>query len=310
MPFPTSEKGTGTYQKTRALVTTGSNNAWLQPSGSELWNVTIKNIAFVGNSSTTWLGGGSTVLWVMHLNNLSFSAFRTVLGNQAAKLLINLCLIDGWMSFNNSYNGGAHIGGSDNSLFMGMTNIDSGTAFASAGSANGQYHLWCDYLEKTYIGPIYVTCEGAWNGIRVSGPSNPITSGGSNLGGPLWISGAKVEGRNAGAPCNGANVRVEGGTLIMRDSWLGYGMASPSTPGHSPQDAGIVHQTGGQLGIYGCTYDKATSVAESVPLLYSAGGIARIKDTFRCSKGGAWTALPRYQAAGGTITADDTMQAA
>lgn len=265
-------------------------------SGSQQWDVAIRNIAFTGSPTTQFMGG-TAVIWCMNLRDCSWSGFKSILGSQATKLLVNLCLFDGWLSFHNSYSGAIHIGGSDNALFLGMTNIDAGTAFNSAGSANGQYHLWLDNIEKTTIGPIYLTAEGAWNGIRVSGQGNPATSGGSNLGGPLWITGAKIEGRNAGAPCNGSLIRVEGGELHLRDTWLGYAMASPSTPGHSPTDAGVVHQTAGQLLLDGVTYDRATGVAESVPLVYSAGGESHVNHITRGSKGGAWTGRPRVSGA-------------
>jgi len=280
-------------------VSTPVGATWLSANGgvrnaAQQWDVTIRNIAFIGTSTTQWLGG-TAVMWALNLRDCSWSAYKSILGNQTTKLLLNLSLLDGWLSFNNCYNGAMRIGGSDNNLFMGMTNIDSGTAFNTAGSANGQYHLWLDFMEKTAIGPIYMTAEGGWNGIRVDGAAYNAT--GSNLGGPLWVNGAKIEGRNAGAPCNGSLVRITGGGINFRDSWFGYAMASPATPGHSPQDAGVIHQSGGWVLVDGCHYDKATSVAETVPFLYTNGGYARISNQFRGGKGGAFTGLPRVSIA-------------
>lgn len=293
--------------KSRATVNT--NGVWLSCSGgarssSQQWDVTIRNIAFTGSSNTQWMGG-SAIIWCMNLRDLSWSSFKSILGSQASKLLINLCLFDGWLSFNNSYNGAIHIGGSDNNLFMGMTNIDSGTAYLAPGGSNGQYHLWLDGLEKTQIGPIYVTCEGGWSAIRVSGPAYNTVS--SNLGGPNWIYGAKIEGRNKDDSSNGNIIRVDGGSLIVRDSWIGYGMKSPSSTGHSPVDAGVVHQTGGQVSLLGCSYDRATGVAETVPFLHQSGGSAALRDITIGAKGGVWTGKPRY--AGSTVRADDSVQA-
>jgi hypothetical protein len=295
----------------KTVVQMGGSGTWLSAeggfdtsSGNRNWDVTIRNISFLGTSSKQWMGSSNgTVVWCMNLRDCSWSGFKSVLGSQATALKLNLCLFDGWLSFNNSYNGAIHIGGSDNTLFIGMTNIDSGTGFLSPGGSNGQYHLWLDYMEKTTIGPIYLTAEGGWNGIRVSGPATNV--GGSNLGGPLWITGAKIEGRNANAACNGAIIRVEGGQLHVRDTWVAYGMKSPATPGHSPQDAGVIHQTGGQLLVDGCTYDHATSQSETVPFVYSSGGMARVSNTFIGSKGGIWTGKPRVQGSG--IVADDSV---
>jgi len=300
----------GSRGTTKTRVTVNTNGVWLQAngsvrSGSQNWDVTIRNIAFTGTSSTQWMGG-SAVIWCMNLRDLSFSGFKSILGSQSSKLLINLCLLDGWLSFNNSYNGTIHVGGSDNNLFMGMTNIDSATAYLSPGGSTGQYHVWLDGLEKTQIGPIYLTAEGGWGGIRVSGTAYNTTS--SNLGGPNWIYGAKIEGRNAGASSNGNLIRVDGGSLIVRDSWLGYAMSSPSSQGHSPQDAGVVHQTGGQVSLLGCTYDRASGVAETVPLLYQTGSSSRaaLQDITIGAKGGTWSAKPRYN--GSNVRADDSVQ--
>lgn len=299
--------GTKGAFKTRVLNKGG--NTWLSASGggrsgSQNWDVTIRNIAFEGNSTTQWMGG-SAVIWCMRLADISFSGFKSILGSQATKLLINLCLFDGWLSFHNSYNGAIHIGGSDNALFLGETNIDSGTAFAPGGA--NQYHLWMDSLEKTTLGPLYTTGEGAWGCIRVTGNAAPWNaSGSSNLGGPIWITGAKIEGRNAGAPSNGNLIRVEGGELHLTDTWLGYAMANPSATSRVPVDGGVVHQTGGTVVMDKVTYDKATAASPDTPLLYATGGESIVRNITRGSKGGSWgTSRPRV--AGVTFN-DETTQ--
>lgn len=289
-----SSKGTQ-----RTQVRTPVNGVWLSLNGgarsaSQNWDVTVRQVAFVGSSGAQWMGGNA-VAWCMNLRDCSWSGFRSVLGSQSQKLLLTLCLFDGWLSFNNSYTGAIHIGGSDCALFLGMTNIDSSTAHAAAGGSNGQYHLWLDYMSKSNIGGIYLTAEGAWNGVRVTGNDQNM---------PVWITGAKIEGRNAGRPCHGSLVRVEGGALTLRDTWLGYAMAYPSFPGHSPQDAGVVHQSGGQVLLGGVTYDRAAGVPESVPLLYSSGGEAHVQHVFRGTKGGVWANRPRVT---GNVTHDSTV---
>lgn len=297
--------------KTRVLNKGG--NTWMSASGggrsgSQNWDVTIRNIAFEGNSSTQWMGGAA-VIWCMWLSNLSFSGYKSILGSQATKLLINLCQFDGWLSFHNSYNGAIHIGGSDNALFLNETNIDSGTAFAPSGT--NQYHLWLDSMEKTTLGPLYTTGEGAWGCIRVTGNANPANANGSsNLGGPLWIYGAKIEGRNAGAPCNGNLIRVEGGQLQLSQLWLGYAMANPSATGRTGTgnaDEAVVHHTGGVLMLTDVCYDKATAASLDVPLVKSFNGAeSHVKGITRGSKGGNWgTSRPRVS---GVTYADTTVQ--
>jgi len=304
--YSNAEKGPANMT---CLVTLNGGNAWLTaPASVATFDVYIGQIAFKGTSSTQFMASSATQpLYCILLRDLSFSGFKSVLGSQAAKMLITAAQFDGYWEVNNSYNGAIHLGGSDNTLWPAGMLLDSATAYLSPGGSNGQYHLWLDGLEKTSIGPIYITAEGGWGGIHITGAGIGSTS--NNQGGPLVFSGGmKCEGRNAGAPCNGSLVRIDGGIVVLRDAWISYGMASPATPGHNPQDAGIVHQTAGQLVMSGCTYDTATGVVETVPFLYGAGGEARISAQMRASKGGVWTGLPRYQAAGGTINADTSVQ--
>jgi hypothetical protein len=288
-------------------VNTPVGSTWLNVnggirSGSECWDVTVRNIAFNGSSSTNWMAGPA-IMWMMNLRDVSFANYKAVLGTQSQRLGIDGCVFDGFISINAPYGGSVHIGGSDNFLFLGGTNIDGAPAYNTAGGANGQYHLWFDFLEKSVIGPMYLTCEAGWNGIRVTGPD--WNTGGSNLGGPVVITGAKIEGHNASRPCNGANIRVEGGMLLLSDCWVSYGMASPSTPGHSPQDAGMIHQTAGYVAVRGGVYDHTASVAETVPFLYQSGGKATVKDMVTGSKGGTWSGLPRVT--GSNIRIDDSV---
>ncbi len=296
----------------RTQVSVSGSGTWLSANGgirkaSENWDVAIRNISFTGSSGKQFMGGAA-VLWCMNLRDCSWSGWSSVLGSQATKLLVNLCLFDGWLSFHNSYHGEIHIGGSDNTLFVAMTNIDGNIGYLSPGGSTGQAHLWLDYMEKTTIGPIYSTGEGGWTCIRVTGPAfNTVVGQNGNLGGPIWITGAKLEGRNITDACNGSIIRVEGGQLHLRDTWVSYGMKNPTAMGHSPTDAGMIHQTGGQLLVDGCTYDRATGVLETVPFVYSAGGKARVSNIFTGSKGQAWTGLPRVDSAGGTVTADTSV---
>ena len=67
----------------------------------------------------------------------------------------------------------------------------------------------------------------------------------------------------------------------------------------------MIHQSGGQLLVSGCTYGRATATAETVPFVYSAGGKARVSDIFTGSQAGAWVGLPRVTGSG--ITADNSV---
>jgi hypothetical protein len=282
------------------------NGSWFRnPLNSDVYSVSLHNMSFTGGGAAAGpniLGqNGSGTWYCLSMRDIFTSSLRTVLGTQSTKLLITAANFTGDWEVNNCYNGAFHMGGSDNTLWTDGMLLDSGTAFATAGSSNGQYHLWCDSLDKTFIGPLYITAEGAWNGIRVSGP---VYNNGATNQGVLWMRGLRVEGRNPGAPCNGALIRVEGGMMNLRDSWIAYGMDSPSTPGHSPTDAGCIHQTAGAVLLDGITYDRVTSQAETVPFAYCNGGQMRVQNIWSASRGGTWAGLPRVDQAAGTVIAD------
>ena len=297
--YSNAERGTANMA---CQVTCNGGGTWLTVPAGTTWDVSIGQLCFKGSSTTQWIGGPG-LLYCCLMRDLSFSGFSSVLGSQATKLLMTACQLDGWWEVNNSYHGAIHLGGSDDTLFPNGCLLDSATAFygTTAGNSAGQSHLWCDYLEKSYIGPMYITAEGNWGGVRVTGPG--LNSGGSNLGGPVWFGpGLRVEGRNAGAPCNGALIRVEGGIVDLRGIWASYAMANPSAfTNRTPVDAGVIQLIDGQLNIDGATYDRATGVAESVPFVHQTGGELRAVSIWRGSKGGAWTGRPQVVSTGGTV---------
>jgi hypothetical protein len=274
---------------------------------ADLFGISFGQLSFTGGSNSSILtqSSGAGTLYCLQMRDISANGLRSILGTQTQKLTITAATFDGggW-EINNCYNGAFHLGGSDNTLWPDGCLLDSGTAFNTAGSAAGQYHLWCDFLEKTYIGPVYITCEGNWGGLKVSGPA--YNAGGSNSG-LIMVNGAKIEGRNPSAPCNGANVLVTGGMALFQHCWFAYGMSSPSSMGHTPTDAGVIHQTAGIVDLSRCIYDRTSSQAETVPLGYSAGGLMDVEKIRFGSRGGTWTGLPRVDGAGGTVTADTTV---
>jgi hypothetical protein len=226
---------------------------------------------------------------------MSCSGLRNLIGSYTTKVIMTACVFDGarW-EINNCYDTAIHVGGSDCFFFMSGALLDSGTAFNVSGSATGHPHLWFDYIEKAHVGPIYMTTEGPWGGILVSGPAYN-TGTPSNLGGPVKFYGGIWEGRNAGAPCDGSVFRQDGGIVAIRDVWVGYGMNSPASQGHSPQDAGMMHVRGsGRMVLDGVTYDRATGLAETVPCVYyESGSKVRVSNAFVGWKGGTWSGLPR-----------------
>lgn len=284
--YSNPERGSG--NKSTMRITLSMTGAWITSNGTN-YQVSLHNLAFGGSSNANVLSG---TFYCLSMRDIFSSGLKSILGTQASKILLTAANFSGDWEINNCYNGAFHMGGSDNTFWTDGMLLDSGTAFGNSGSANGQAHLWLDGMEKSYIGPLYITCEGLWTGVKVDGPAFGSTS--NNQGGPLVIHGAKIEGRNAGAPSNGAVVRQNGGGLILRDCWLAYGMNSASTPGRTPVDAGLVHHEAGQLLVDGCAYDRATGVAETVPFVYTnSNADAVVTGIQRYSKGGTWTGRPR-----------------
>jgi len=287
---------------------------WFDNSAAaDTYSVSFGNLAFVGGSSASVMTqSGSKTMYCLYMHNISSSGLKSVLGTQASKLLITAAAFDGgaW-EINNCYTSAFHLGGSDNTLWTDGCLLDSGTAFLALYSATGQAHLWLDYCEKTYIGPMYITCEGGWSGVKVDGPA--YNTGAVTNGGTVSINGAKIEGRNAAAPCYGAVVRVTGGLLTLNDCQISSGMSSPATMGNTPTDAGVIMQTGGRLIVTGGTYDRATGQAETVPFIYNTGaGVScRVRDISVTTKGGTWTGLPRVDTTNTSSTGvvDDTVTA-
>jgi hypothetical protein len=275
----------GGAAKSAMRITLGMTGAWITSNGTN-YQVSLHNLAFSGGSQANVLSG---TYYCLSMRDIFSSGLKSVLGTQSSKLLITAANFTGDWEINNCYNGAFHIGGSDSTLWTDGMLLDSGTAFNSSGNANGQYHLWCDGMDKSYIGPLYVTCEGGWGGVRFSGPAIDTVT--TNQG-VMIMNGAKVEGRNPGQPCNGANVRVDGGNVTLRDCWISYGMANTSSFGAG--DVGVINHTAGTLTVDGCQYDRATGVATSTPYVYtSSNGDVIVSAIKRASRGGSWgTARP------------------
>lgn len=281
--------------KMGSRITLSMNGPWFHNNGIDVFSATFRNLSFVGTgTNATVLGQAGSGGWSnLSMSGIYASALRSVLGTQATKVSITGASFTGDWEVNNCYNGAFHLGGTSNVLWSDGMLLDSGTSFNSTGGAAGQFHIWCDGLDKSYIGPVNVIAEGNWGAIRVTGSAFNSTS--ASQGGPVTFNGLRIEGRSPTAPCNGSLVRVEGGIVELNSCWLGYAMSSPTSMGHSPADAGVVHHSGGQLDVAGCTYDRASSVAETVPFVYTASNAdCIINRTKRAARGGTWTGRPRF----------------
>lgn len=277
----------------------GSGTWWVLPGGNT-YDVYMGGLCFQGNINSQFMAAPKgTVLWTSVFEDLGFNLWKHVLGNPSdmenTKFYNTAILMTGWFNTNNSYSTAYTLGGSDSNLFMDGGLLDSPPDKMDPTA----YHMILNYQEKTHVGPIYNTAETA-SGIRIDGSVN--TSG-------LVISGAgRVEGRNAGQPCKGSNIRITGGTHTIRDYWVAYGGSAFNTTGHSGE-GGIITQTGGDMLYDGIWYDRAYTVAETVPFIYVSGGKARVRNVRVGTKGGTWTGLPRvYRGGSAVVDADNSVQ--
>lgn len=251
---------------------------WINPSVTK-WNIRISNIDFTGTSSTVFLNSPTQTLWCMHLHNLSFNLFSSVIGTPANKAFMTGCQLTGRWDVANSYDTAFHFGGSDNDLFMGGMYIDSGV---TSGVTDGTPHIHCDYMSKSTIGPIYSTSLNNWTGLLVSGSS---TYGQGLTLGP----GARIEGKNNSEYCRGATIRVNGGSLTIFQCAVNFGMGASNARG----DAGTIHHAGGNLSIFGMNHARADGVSQDTPVVYSTGGRLEVHGIDISTQGGnTWTDRP------------------
>lgn len=275
---------------TATKITCTGSGAWMtsveDAKPGQSWNVSIEGIAFKGNSNLSWWLTGSIVCWIYNIRDCSMSGFKTVYGSQSSKLLINACTFDGYHNINNSYQGAINIGGSDNSLWIDGLLLDSTTAALAAGGASNQFHMTLSSLSKTTIGggDLYITNEGGWGGIKVTG---------GGTGGPIIFNGlAIVEGRNAGAPGTNASVRIDGGWSVFNNLWASF------TSGVSPYQ-----QTAGLAVIKNASYMPATAP----PTYWGTVSGGRLKATDGFSYVSSTPAnLAIGRSGTGVVTADST----
>jgi len=265
--------------------------AWLSlgTSGAAPWNWKFDAINFVGSGSNTQFlsAPSSTVpLSGATFGHLTFQNFKGVLGNDTEAAYLYICSIIGYWNVLSCLDSPIYIGGSDNRTLwpLGM-NLGSGTMGPVNNGGGGRYLVKLKGLSNTNIGPIYVTADNGWRGMKVNGSSQH--------GRGVAVTGAIIEGRNATDPCEGNLIRVEGGAIAFRDVQVDCGMTNPG-----PTEHGMVEILGtdSQVILDGMTFTHAAGVANTVPCVYASGQprqvTVRIRNTQRGLRPGgvAWGA--------------------
>jgi len=290
-----------TPYSTFVKISTGGDVAWLRLPASTLFGCYIGNAAFEGTSSSVFMDSAadfSGVLWTSVIENVGFSAFKHVFGTPSKRLALDAVIFRGFWNINNSYDVAVTIGGSDNQLWTDGCLLDTGDPFTSSSVV---YHLNLDYMEKTFIGPMYITAERYPAGIRINGAGNQAG---------LTFHGLRIEGRNKTESSYGSVIRIEGGRNVFRDCWIAYAYSDNASSPRS-NEGGMVSCLGGETLFDGCTLDKATGYSESDPAFYASGSGTKIRvsNTFTATDGGAWSQLPLVSAVNSaTAVTDDTVR--
>ena len=277
------ELSSGKLASSRVMlnVGNGASSSWLVGSGS-VYNVVVAGVAFqAGNPSAQWLDQPTGTLYACEFSNLTFYGFKHVMGRPSAKCLVTQVVTSGhWVCL-----GGQDVqftlGGSDCTFWeAGYLNIGG-----FPGPGNARPIIVCDILSKTNFGAMYLTVTNGWRGLLCSGNNQGLSFG----------KGLRVEGMNAGTPCDGYLVSVTGGDVVFDRPWLAYAMAAPGSGDH-----GCVQVSGGYVTIRDAAYNRGNTAA-TVPLAYASGGKLEVTSARMTSN---LSESPRVQNAGGVVIVD------
>jgi hypothetical protein len=280
------ELSSGKYTPNNLLVNCGTGaSSWWVGSGS------IYNMLFAGltirssNAATQFLAHESGTLYACEFNNLMFFGMKHVLGRPAAKCLMTQVALTGHWTTLAPQDVQYTMGGSDNELWNGGSYLNIGGNTTVDGA--DRYLIELSTMGKSNVGKIYITTENTnWRGVKVTGSGQKLN-----------FFGSIFEGRNAGLPCVGTVLRIEGSNVSLYGPWFAYAMSAPDAG-----ENGVIQVTGGDVLVDSPAYERATGVAETVPLLYQSGGRVHIRNV---QKSGTWSGLPRVQTVGGTLVATD-----
>lgn len=238
-------------------ISLGTTGGWFYLNQAQTFSCSFSGLTLNGGGGTRLLDGHATnVLWTSTFRDITAVNMDNVLGSVTTKLLNTAITIDGMWNVNNIRERAWVLGGSDSRVQPSLALIDSPNTSPTYDSAT--YLLEYSSQSKTPTRNLYITAEGIHSALYIgSGSSEHLT-----------FTDCSIEGRNSGSPCNGRLVRVQGSNsrVTFRDCWFAYAMATPGT------HTAVIEATAGSVLLDGCTYERATGVAESVPLFHATAG--------------------------------------
>lgn len=256
------EISSGNFVPHKVTVNCGTGASSLFVQSATIQEVVFANISWSGSAGSQWwhnTNGNSYTIYPGQFHSLAFDGFSSVLGNTANQFTCTQFIFSGHWTVLNFSNTPLHIGGSDNSLWMGgFANLNSPASVAGA----GRPILHLDYLEKSNIGYVYITAENGWSGVRIEGP----------IMRNLQFHGGVFEGRSAGNPATYPVIDIRGGHATFYGPNLGQVVNTNAN--------GAIIQSNGVVELYSPHYYKATAAATTFPMFYQTGGIASITRPF------------------------------
>jgi hypothetical protein len=298
--FQNPEQGGGGLNPTRVRLNCGTgSSSWLIGTSGDIFDVAIRDLSFESTNANTQFIHYTTAqgtLYCCNFHNLGFLAFRNVLGNESAALAMTLCSATGDWNMNAARGTQVYLQGSDNVNLWTGGSLNVGPAGNGTNLGGGAYLVKIQ-TQKSNIGNVYITADDNWRALQLSGSTT--NQQGTRLTG--WV----IEGRNTADPSVGALVKVSGGNWSMRGVCLNYAMSSPSTYTDAT-DRGYVHMTSGALFLDDISVDRATGVADTVPVAFISGGELAVSRFSRGTRGGSWTGRPVIQqTTSGLVAASD-----
>lgn len=236
-------------------------------NGSKGWS--WQNLTFLGTGKENLFApapmDASGTIWAYNtLHNVNANQLRSVYQGPMMGTTIS-----GTTYYNNMTDSPLKPAGSDNKLFTDGLFLEMGGVITPAQRAAIPAMIDAGALSKSYVGPVYPT----------GSPGTPFRLQGGDGG--VRMYGAEVEGRpargNGDLACWGALFRLDGGGMVIRDTWLGYAMYNPAASARV--DKGFVHVKGGDHLVDGCTYMPYSD--RIAPVAYVEGGHLIIKSILR-----------------------------
>jgi hypothetical protein len=272
---------------------TGSGVWWNQTTG------TIYNVA-IGGFSVSSTGGLGTFMNCSDMRESVFWDTQTInfkytWGTPTSPAVMTDCKASG--SF--TVNAGS---GTPVSLISSDSNFDWKINIGAGGTDGLGKPLMLLRCGKTTFGAMYFTARLGWYALNLQGDEISFV-------GNTFAPGGRFEGQNRTTPSDGALIICEGGGWNFSGQQnINYGMSNPSLANNTAgsravpsgsgmtttrNDRGMVQVNGGNLSFDGITYDRTSTVAQTVPLACVAGGKLKLTNVRTGAKGGTtWSAVP------------------